>query len=341
MAFLSARYTSMSLKSMDASLDAWIGQSYMAASLNTRLVLPSRTPTAFSVQAVASRRKYYESDKLFFDAAVPTFITTVEAFGRLRYSMAVGRSGKATIDFGGGTRVSRFYRNDVGNYVNASRDNTRFNIGQGRILLDASTLDNLTAPTTGNYSHLMASWNVGRYHYRPGIEGFEARDRSTNWLMAQVHLKSFKRLGKHFSLGGELNAVYTNRGLLDNYNATIVNAPAFTPTPAADNTFNPAFRANAFVALGAVPVWIINDNLQVRGNFHVFQPMRRILLDTTTGDAYYGRWFSKRFAYCELAAAYTFRFATLSVYGNYQSYPARNWNVGMSFGLYFLAPSLN
>lgn len=69
--------------------------------------------------------------------------------------------------------------------------------------------------------------------------------------------------------------------------------------------------------------------------------MRRILLDKSTGDAYYGRWFSQRFAYCELAAAYTFRFATLSVYGNYQSYPARNWNVGMSFGLYFLAPSLN
>lgn len=341
MAFLTARYTSMSLKSMDASLDAWIGQSYMAASLNTRLVLPSRTPTALSVQAVVSRRRYYESDKLFFDAAVPTFITSVEAFGRLRYSMAVGRSGKATVDFGGGTRVARFYRNDVGNYANGGRDNTRFNIGQGRVLLDTSTLDDLTAPTEGSYSHIMASWNVGRYHYRPGIEEFESRDRSTNWLMAQVHLKGFRRLGKHFSLGGELNAVYTNRGLLDNYNATIVNAPAFTPTPAADNTFNPAFRANAFVALGAVPVWIINDNLQIRGNFHVFQPMRRILLDKSTGDAYYGRWFSQRFAYCELAAAYTFRFATLSVYGNYQSYPARNWNVGMSFGLYFLAPSLN
>lgn len=340
MAFLTARYKSMSLKSMDASVDAWLGQSYMAASVGSRLVLASHNPTALSIQGVVSRRKYYESDKLFFDAAVPTFITATEAFGRLRYSMAVGRSAKATIDVGGGTHLSRFYRNDISDYADVDRDCTRFNIAQGRFLFDSSTLDDLMAPTTGVYSHLIAAWNVGRYHYRSGVDGFEPRNRATNWLSARVKLKGFKRIGKHFSLGGELDAVYTNRDLLDNYNATIVNAPAFTPTPAADNTFNPAFRTNAFMALGAVPVWIINDNLQLRGNFHVFQPMRRILRDPASGNAYYGDWFAKRFAYCEIAGAYTFRFATLSVYGNYQSYPADNWNFGVSFGLYFLAPTL-
>jgi len=341
MAFLTGRYKAMSLKSMDVSLNAWIGQSYMAASINTRLVLPTRNPKALSAQAVISRRKYYESDRLFFDATIPTFINGMEAFGRLSYSMAVGRSGKATVDIGGGTSVRRFYRPDAANYENAGRDKTRYNIAQGRLSLDRSTLDDLTAPTTGTYSHIMAAWNTGRYHYTSGVSRFDSHHRSTNCLRADLNIKGFKRIGKHFSLGGELNAVYTNLDLLDNYNATIVNAPAFTPTPAADYTFNPAFRANAYVSLGAIPVWIINDNLQIRGNFHLFQPMRRILPSPDDGSARYGRWFSKRYAYCELAAAYSFRFATLSVYGNYQSYPARNWNAGMSFGLYFLAPTLN
>lgn len=341
MLFVTGRYKSMSLRSMDASVDAWIGQSYMAASLNTRLVLPTHAPKALCLQAVVSRRKYYESDRLFFDAAVPTFITGMEAFGRLRYSMAVGRKAKATVDIGGGTDFSRFYRSDIAGYEHIDRDRTRYNIAQGRLLFDSSTLDNLTAPTAGFYSHIMGSWNVGRYHYIPGVRELDSHDRSTSWIRADLELKGYKPFSRHFSLGGELDVVYTNRGLLDNYNATIINAPAFTPTPAADNAFNPAFRANSFIALGVVPVWMINDNLQLRGNFHLFQPMRRILLDQADGTPYYGRWFSQRFAYCEVAAAYTLRTATLKLYGNYQSYPARNWNVGVSFGLYFLAPRLN
>ena len=340
MLFVTGRYKSMSLRSMDASLDAWIGQSYMAASLNTRLVLPTRVPKALCMQAVVSRRKYYESDKFFFDATVPTFITATEAFGRLRYSMAVGRKAKATVDVGGGTSISHFYSTSLG-YEHYDRDRTCYNIAQGRLLFDSSTLDNLTAPTSGFQSHIMGSWNVGRYHYTPGVDLLDSHDRSTSWIRADLDIKGYRRFSRHFSLGGELDVVYTSRGLLDNYNATIVNAPAFTPTPAADNAFNPAFRANSFIALGVVPVWMINDNLQLRGNFHLFQPMRRILLDHTDGSAFYGRWFSQRFAYCELAAAYTLRTASLRLYGNYQSYPARNWNVGVSFGLYFLAPRLN
>lgn len=341
MAFLTARYTSLSLRSFDTALSAWIGQSYMAASLGTRYELPSRVPSAIEMLGVVSRRKYFESDKLFFDRTVPTFITGVEAYGRVSYVVAAGRSGKFALQGAGGTKVSRFYRNDLSSYDNARRDNTRFNTGQIRAMFESSTLDNLTAPTSGFYSCVHAGWNVGRYRYKPGDRNsYSDHTRNVNWLQAEAHLKYYRMLRRHWSLGWEFNGVYTNRSLLDNYNASLVNAPAFTPTPASDNTFNPAFRANAYLALGVVPVWLINDNFQLRGNFHVFQPMRRLLLDAETDRVYYGRWFSKRFAYCEVAAAYTFRFATLSVYGNYQSYPARNWNVGVSFGLYFLAPTL-
>ena len=340
MIFLSGRYTSMSLKTMDASLDGWVGQSYMAAALNTRLVLPSHTPTALALQGVISSRKYYESDKLFFDAASPTFITRVEAFGRVRYLIAAGRSSVITVDAGGGTMMNRFYRADAMNHDGAKRDVTRNNIGQAPVSFYTTTLENLTAPTKGFYSDITGSYNTGRYHYRSGIERNVERASHVDWFEAHVLVKGYKRLSRRFSLGGELDALYSNRLLLDNYNATIVNAPAFTPTPASDNSFNPAFRANSYIALGAVPVWIINDNMQLRGNFHLFQPVKRIMLDGRNSNAYYGSAFSRRYAYCEISAAYTLPFATINLYGNYLSYPAHNWNVGISFGLYFLAPKL-
>ncbi|MDE6832387.1 MAG: patatin, partial [Muribaculaceae bacterium] len=111
---------------------------------------------------------------------------------------------------------------------------------------------------------------------------------------------------------------------------------AFFPTRASDNAFNTAVRAKSWLAACLIPVWIIMEQLQIRGNAHLFQPIRRILPDGY--GACYGSYFAKRFVYCELSAAYTLPFATLSVYGSYGSYPARNWNCGISFGLYFLAP---
>ena len=42
----------------------------------------------------------------------------------------------------------------------------------------------------------------------------------------------------------------------------------------------------------------------------------------------------------EIAAVYNLSFASLSIYGNYLTSPAHNWNFGLSFGLYFMAPKL-
>ena len=342
MIFLTGRYTSMSLNTMDANLDAWIGQSYMAAAVNTRFVLPSHIPTALSLQAVISRRKYYESDRFFFDNTTPTFVTTVEGFGRLLYTIAAGRNAKTSFGIGGGSIINRFYRHDAVNYDNADRDNTRTDIVQARWAFDSSTLNSLITPTTGFYSRLGVSYNIGRYHYSPGIAQFQSRNSDINWIQAEAHIKGYLRPHTHFSIGGELDALFSSRKLLDNYNATIVNAPAFTPTPNADNNFNPALRANSFMAIGIVPTWIINDNLQLRGNAHLFQPVKKIHLDPATGMARYGRPFSKRYTYCELSASYSLlNIATISIYGNYISYPARNWNAGITFGLYLLAPTLN
>lgn len=338
MVFLSGQYNSLSFRTFDASLDAWVGQSYLAASVNSRWMLPTRVPTAVSLQGVVSRRRYYEDDKIFFENTAPTFITEMQGFVRARFGMAAGRSNKVGIEIGGGTQAYRFYDNFRVDYQKATRDYTRTNIAQARIVFDGSTLDNMAAPTTGHYIHAVASWNVGRYHYRPGMARIMASDRSTNWIQASVNASYYRKLDKHFTLGGSFNGVYSNRALLDNYYASVVNAPAFIPTPAADNSFNPAFRANSYLSVGLIPAWLINDNLQLRGNFHLFQPVRRILNDGIW--ARYGDRFAERFVYCELSAAYTLPFATVSLYGNYQSYPARNWNVGISFGLYFLAPHL-
>lgn len=114
-------------------------------------------------------------------------------------------------------------------------------------------------------------------------------------------------------------------------------APAFNPTPSSYNSFNPAFRANSYVTAGIVPIWKMNSTVQVRGTFNVFLPYKKIieLPDLRAG---YGKAFSNPEFFGEAAIAVTLPFTTMSAYANYMSYPARNWNFGISLGIFILAP---
>ncbi len=134
----------------------------------------------------------------------------------------------------------------------------------------------------------------------------------------------------------------STRGLYhDNYAASVISAPQYTPTPSSYNTFNPDFRANSYIGIGVVPVYRFNDNLSLRLNANGFAPLRKICRDASTPNAAgvcYGQWFADPQLLCELSAAYTFPFATLSAYANYCTAPAHNWNFGISFGIFLQAP---
>ncbi len=343
MVFLSGKYSSLSFNSFDVSLDGWIGQSYMAAQVNARLYLRTHVSSALTFQGVVSRHRFYESDKLFYQDNMPTFITGVEAFGRIKYGVAAGRSGKFDVSVGFGHLVDRSYRNDHVNYADVSRDRVVFNLGQARAAYDYNTLDDISYPTSGSRVCATAMWVYGSYDYRPGdllSRAAQPVDHKANrgWLQGNVTAESYFPIGRHCSVGFTAEILASSRRLLDTYNASIVSAPAFTPTPSAYNSFNPAFRANSYGAVGVVPIWKISDNLQLRGNFNLFLPYRKIMESDDMLTPVYGKRFADPQCYCEVAGVYNFRFAALSVYCNYQSYPSRNWNGGVSFGLFFLAP---
>ena len=100
--------------------------------------------------------------------------------------------------------------------------------------------------------------------------------------------------------------------------------------------FNKAFHANSFAAIGVTPIWRPLQRAQVRLAAHAFMPFRRIEA-TATGEAAHGRWFSDPEFLAELDLVYNLPFASVCGYVNYLSSPSGNWNVGLSFGLYFTA----
>ena len=341
--FVAADYSSMSFRSTEARLMGWIGQSYMAAEFDGRLYLTSTHPSAFDIEAVYSRQKFYESDKLFYQDNSPAFITSYNAFGRLFYGWALGSKGKIQIGAGGGQQRNNFYTSDRGDFRSSDKVRTNFNIAQALLRLEYNSLDNQSYPSAGYRVKATVIGALGKYHYREltGDNSGASYNDDTQWLQGELLADYYLPMGRNFSLGLNADVMLSSRGLLNTYYASLVNAPAYTPTAATSNVFNKRFRANSFVAAGVTPIWMPVKNAQVRLTANMFLPVRRIEQASAGAPApAWGGWFRNPEFIGELDVVYNLPFASVCGYVNYISYPARNWNVGPSFGLYFTAGQL-
>lgn len=339
MIFVSADYSAMSFHSAEMKAMGWIGQNYMAGQFTGRIYLPTNRPSALELQGIYSRQKFYENDKLFYDDNSPAFITHHEGFGRLSYAWAVTRAGKASVGIGGGQTRDNFYSSDNGDFSSSGKERTIFNLGQAVGRLEFDNLDNQNYPSAGYDLHLSVMQTIGKYHFRQTTpEGaLTDIDNDTHWIQAEFEGGVYFPLSNNFSLGTTWDILVSDRKLLDSYYASLVNAPSFTPTPATAGVFNKAFRANSFAAVGIVPIWKPFSRAQVRLSANLFMPFQRIEMNEATGLAQYGKWFRNPEVIAELDLVYNLPFASICGYVNYLTYPAQNWNVGISFGLFFHA----
>lgn len=339
MLYLTLGYHTLDFNSLDIDLSGWIGQSYYAGSLSGKFTLQSRIPSYLQLEAVASRRKYYDQELLFFDEGSPTFITADEAFIRINYAAALGRAGKAVAGIGYGRLTNRYYPDVVTDYSSADRDRTSYHTLSMNLGVEWNRLNFQLYPSSGRMFSAGLTVTHDRTRHTSGDTGVTTK-LGGHWLGAvKFDWKRFFNLHENFHLGGALSGMGTVTPLYEDYTSTLIHAHGFAPTPSTKNYFNPAFRNDNFVAFGAMPIWLPWSKFQLRGDFYGYLPVRRV--ERGLDDmARYGSWFSGMQFIGEVAAVYNFPFAALSLYCNYLSSPARNWNFGINFGLYFEAPKL-
>lgn len=336
MLFLSAGYNTLSFNSLNSDINGWVGQNYLAGALNLRLSMKSSIPSYLKLQAVISRHKMYDNDRIFYDSG-STLVTSSEAFARLRYGMAAGRSGKVELDLGVGRLSSRFYKDLIVSADN--RDRLTNVLGQLRLHYAYNTLNDVLYPTSGMLIRATLDGVYGNEYYYPlNDNSLEVRD-TKGWGEFTFRYERYWGLSNNFTMGFEGNVVASSQKLHDNYAATMVMLPAFHPTASTYSVFNTALSAPQYVTLGLQPIWTISQMFQVRGEFHGFMPWRRVKGGKGGMPPHYGDWFSDPAFFGEVAAIYSLPFAHLTAYANYCNNPGTKWNFGLSFGLFFLAPT--
>lgn len=341
MLYLSAGYHTLSYNSLDADLAGWLGQNYFAGMASAKFTMRSAIPSYLQFTASSSRRKYYESDILFTDTDNPAFITSDETYARINYGLGLSRQYRLVAGLGYAFERDRFFPGGVSDFSSDFRNRCDWRIAAAQLELAANSLNNAMYPSSGKAFSVSLQGFHEKSHFRTGsaYTGDEARSMQLrrNRIMAGVEWKHYFPLSKSFSVGASADVNVMLGKLGGDYYAELVHAPAFGPTPSTHYTFNEAFRSYNYLALGASPVWQMMTNMQLRGDFYLYSPLRSMVSDTS-GKAVYDGWMRNPQFLGEVAAVYNFSFASLSVYANYLSRAAKNWNFGIAFGLMFEAP---
>lgn len=339
--YISTDYRSLSFSSVNTSLEAWIGQSYMAGVLKGSVFLHTPLPSAFFFEGVAQRHRYPKTDRIFYHDDEPAAVSEHQYFAKAGFAIGVGRTGRAVVGIGGGHVYNSFY-SDVfagARDIDAKdRDFAKLNMGQVFAGFASSTLDHLNYPTSGQSFSAKAAAVLGRSYVRSHTMALDGKShRNRFWARMDVDYKNYIGIDRHWALGIEASTVITTQPLLESYDAAKSISPVFTPTPASTNNFHMDYRNNSYVAAGLVPVWIPRENLTVRFNNYAYVPVRRILENEDGSARYSGKWFGSAYYFGELAVNYKLPFADVTAYGNYDG-ASDGFNFGLSLGFYITAP---
>jgi NTE family protein len=346
-AYLGIGYQSLNKYAINYTLDGHFGFSYNSAMLSGRIDLPTRKmPMYLRLMGVFSSQKYYNSENLFYDNDVLAFIRQNQAFGKLRVGFPFMMRGKSEISLGYGELRDSYYQSNDVDFADVDFDRSRYRFAVGTFRIEHNSLNYKQYATEGKNQYLLAQIIAGSEKYmsapRPAPEGgmiseYEVKDHS--WMQMKGYLRDYHTLSSRFNYGIHLEGVVSGKNLFNNYTSTIIQAPAFTPTPHSMTVFNEKLRANQYFAGGIIPILKINKTFHLRTELYGFIPFNEIMRGENN-KAYEGEIFSDIEYLGEASLVCQLPFMSIAVFGNKYSYPKDNWNFGLNIGFLLFSPKL-
>lgn len=335
--YLGVHYHTLKLNSFDFDAGLFLGQSYLAGTISNRIDVGRGTPNSLRLFVVSHVNHYNENSKPFFAINEPTFISANENYAKLSFGMPIASRAKVEFALGYGYLVDRYFQTDFSYYEEDKRDKSQYSLGMISAHIESNWLDNAVYPTSGGLFSATASYVNGAEWFSPSMGNETSEKIVHNYFQIRATAHYYLPFDSPFALGLRGEFAYNNNQFCQNYTATMVQAPAFTPTPSTRNSFNTGLRANQFIAAGVLPIWKPLKGLQLRTEFYAFLPIRAIHEDAN-GKAYYGNRFKELHFLGEASVVYSLPWASLSIYGNYCTAPHSQWTFGLTLGVQLFAP---
>jgi NTE family protein len=332
--YMGVNYQILNEYSQLYTAEMYMGRFLNAFNLNSKFNFNGRKlPQYLSLQFTTQYYNYYQDERLFFKSSLPSFINQLETFVKFRYGFPLLRNGKVEFSLGGAYLLDTYAQSKLSSVTTNVNDLSNYGFGSFSARFEQNTLNVRQFPTQGFRRYFLAQFLSGmeRFEYGDSTGHPAKTDKALNFMQVSGGLEFYKPIHRSIILGAKGEFVFNNKRILDNYTSSIIQAPAFTPTPHSMTTFNEAFRADRFVAIGLLPIWNIRPNLYLRSEFYGFFPLQS-LYDGLSGQALLESSWSHVENLSELALVYHLPVTNISVFLNHYSFPKGNWNFGLNVG---------
>jgi len=318
-AFLGLQYNYLGKIGFSAYVNGYIGKLHSGTYSKLRFDIPGRTPFFIEPSFTYSRWDYYGSSVLFYDFLKPAYLLQEDQFGEIKVGVPVGNISQFNVAGGLTQWKNQYYQTDDFKQYDTT-DITYFDYVYLQANYKINTLNRKMYATDGTYLNARVRYLQGNESYRPGNTSpdtvvFKNRPQLP-WLQIKLTFDSYIKTFRKFKIGVFAEGVYSTQSFFNNYQSTILSAPAFNPTPESQTFFIDAYRAHKYFAGGLKAITSPLKSLDFRLEAYIFQPVESIQRDAN-GRAYYSNPFLYRFFSGTAALVYHSPIGPVSIGVNY------------------------
>ena len=334
--FLGLEYQSLGELSADYNANFQMGNSFSGVSFDSRFFASSLKPGYIGIKLSYSNRNYSENQSLFYEDMMPAFIKKRERFIRARYGFPIFKRSKVEVFAGLGRITDLYYQ--TSSFTGVGFDASKYNLFNTGLRFERQSLNYRQYPTEGRQQYLTAQYVIGKEYFKEGEWNHFSDIDKYKWLYIKGLWRNFPVSKRMFNLGLMGEAVFSSKKFSSNYTSSILQASSFTPTPHSKISFNEAFHAGSYMAVGIIPLVKINDMLHFRFETYGFVPVQKIRKEvvyeeqSTRYVARYGDYFSSFQYMGEASIVLQLPFVSVSLFVNGYSYPKKNYNFGLNIG---------
>lgn len=293
--YIGLQYNYLGAVAVTLHANTYFGHLYSSGHLKARFDFPSRIPYFAEAFITLNQFDFFRSSNAFFENRKPSYLIQNENFGEVSIGVPVFNKGRFKIGYSYAALKNSYYQTPDFSETDTI-DFTNFNLIRGYVMFDHYSLNRKLYASEGSFFKFKLYTLEGEEFTKPGST---ALNRLPNrkihiWNTSILHYEKYLNKKGVIKPGILLEGVYSNQPKFSNYTATILSAPAFTPTPESQTLFLEKFRAFSYMAGGIRNIIAIRKSLELRLEGYIFQPYQEIQKNPDF-TANIGKPFSNRF----------------------------------------------
>ena len=297
--FIGLQYNYLGRIGLSAYTNLYFGKLTTSTHTHLRFDIPGHLPYFIEPSFTFSRWDYYSSSILFYSFQTPAFLIQEDKFAELKLGIPVGNISQFNVAGGYTEWKNQYYQTDLFDRADTA-DITYFDYWYLQANYKINTQNRKMYATDGTLLNIRARVLDGEESYVPGntsadLIRFKNKPQPT-WVQLKLTFDSYIRTFKGLKFGVFGEGVYSTQSFFNNYQATILSAPAFNPTPESQTFFIDEYRAHNYLAGGIKAIATPIKSFDIRLEAYLFQPVNSIIKTAKNKADYSTAFLNQRFS---------------------------------------------